>query len=740
MIERDKPLVSCIMPTYNRREFVPRAIKYFLRQDYDNKELIIIDDGSDPVEDLVPDLPGIRYFRHDRKITLGAKLNTACQHAEGGIIVNWDDDDWYAPWRLKYQVESLQQQQAGVCGINKLLYYDFKNRKAYQYIYPPDQRKWLLGSSLCYTKQLWRNNAFAEIDVGMDGLFVWNTPPQQVSVLDNHSFSVHMIHSHNVSPKQTDGAWWHAFPEEEIQNVMGADWHAYASNGNSHTPNVTAHKLRQETEINKPQLVKNIYACLVHESQDCIRDLICNLHYTDPDSVILIYNGSMNPKLIPADFSFENFGAVVHPKPSPAKHGYLHQFALESMQFALDNFNFDCLTIVDSDQLSIRPGYSSYLKQNISAASKIGMLSSSAGRVDNYNKTNPVASQAFREYDLWKPFLNQFVEGDSKFVHWTFWPSSVFMVDAARDLVKIFKENSLLQDIMQRSNIWATEEVILPTLVRLLGYDILTNPCSYDFVRYKVPVRHDEIGPAMKRTDAYWVHPVTRNLNDPVRKLVREQLGQYQTEVEKQAEQKNSTMNSAQASAIVNKISKIEGWLSSREAELLIKTTEDACRSLTPPHIIVEVGSYHGKSTVLFGSVVKEYFPEAKIVAIDPHDGKLGAADRGLQTFPPSLQMFKRNLENAGITDTVEIIQDCCANVKWQTPISLLFIDGLHDYVNVSKDFRHFSDHIRAGGYIAFHDYADYFPGVKVFVNELLGTSVYKKIAQADSLIILQKL
>ena len=35
-------LVSCIMPTYNRRQFVSQAIKYFLRQDYARKELIIL--------------------------------------------------------------------------------------------------------------------------------------------------------------------------------------------------------------------------------------------------------------------------------------------------------------------------------------------------------------------------------------------------------------------------------------------------------------------------------------------------------------------------------------------------------------------------------------------------------------------------------------------------------------------------------------------------------------------------
>jgi glycosyltransferase involved in cell wall biosynthesis len=47
------PLASCIMPTYNRRHFVPNALRYFCRQDYPHKELIIVDDGTDAVGDLV---------------------------------------------------------------------------------------------------------------------------------------------------------------------------------------------------------------------------------------------------------------------------------------------------------------------------------------------------------------------------------------------------------------------------------------------------------------------------------------------------------------------------------------------------------------------------------------------------------------------------------------------------------------------------------------------------------------
>ena len=124
-------LVSCIMPTRNRRKHVPRAIGFFLAQTYRNRELIIVDDGSDSVRDLIPIDPRIRYIRSEQAKPVGAKRNFSCLHANGTLIAHWDDDDWIAPSRLDSQVSALLQTQADVCGIDRIYYLEPCSRRAW---------------------------------------------------------------------------------------------------------------------------------------------------------------------------------------------------------------------------------------------------------------------------------------------------------------------------------------------------------------------------------------------------------------------------------------------------------------------------------------------------------------------------------------------------------------------------------------------------------------------------------
>ncbi len=737
-----QPLVSCVMPTYNRRPFIAHAIRYFLRQDYERKELIILDDGPDAIRDLVPDSNMIRYYRLEQRINLGAKLNLACSYAKGDLIANWDDDDWYAERRLQYQVDHLLQGTIDVCGINRLLYYDLRNHCAYRYVYPSDQRAWLLGSSLCYTREFWNRNHFQEIDVGMDGLFVRRVSPTRVKALSDETISVHMIHDHNISPKNTDDGWWHKYPVSEIQKIVNSDWQFYGG------PAPVAVPQRPFT---------NLFACLVHENPSCIIDLVRNLHCQDPDSIILLYNGGNDPALLRDCLPFEKFGAIVHPDPTPVSHGYLHPFALKCMEYALDNLSFDTVTIIDSDQLCVRPGYTACLERFFTGHPDTGLLSNRPQRVTAEEKNVHTAIQAFKEYALWKPFLSRFPGGEDKFVHWTFWPSTVFSAAACRDLTKIFRDDLQLQDIMRQTKIWATEEIILPTLVSLLGYEIADTPFKYDFVKYKTSFTIRDIDQALAREDVYWVHPIRRTYEEPLRQHIRHRFSQYARKAQQSSQHAVSgagttrfTPRTAQPATpglfrpltLIDSLHGIEGWLDDKEADLLIGILLKACREPAQgaARNIVEIGSYHGKATVLLATVVREFCPEAVIVTIDPHDGILGALDRGLTRHPPSYDKLRQNIEKAGLTGLVKIIKDRSCNVKWQGPISLLLIDGLHDYPNVSRDFWHFAPWVTPGGYICFHDYAEYYPGVTAFVDELTSGDGYSMAALAGSLAIIQKI
>lgn len=247
-----QPPVSCIMPTANRRRFVPQAIRYFLAQDYPSKELLILDDGEDGVADLVPDYPSIRYLRLERRMSLGAKRNVACEAAAGEIIAHWDDDDWMAPRRLRYQVEALLGAAAEACGINTLLFYEPEAGRAWKYTYPAGQRFWLSGSTLCYAKNFWAAHPFMEINVGEDSRFVWSGCPERMLVLSDPTFHVGIIHRHNVSPKQTGSAYWQPYRIEEIQRLLGSDWHFYQpghSSMHDNPPAVSRSPSTQERSI-----------------------------------------------------------------------------------------------------------------------------------------------------------------------------------------------------------------------------------------------------------------------------------------------------------------------------------------------------------------------------------------------------------------------------------------------------------------------------------------------------------
>ena len=129
------PFVSICTPTFNRRPFIPFMIKCFEHQTYPKEriEWIIIDDGTDPIEDLVKDIEQVKYFYYEEKMLLGKKRNLMHKKCKGDIIIYMDDDDYYPPERISHAVETLlENPQVLVAGSSEMHFYFDSRNQVYQ--------------------------------------------------------------------------------------------------------------------------------------------------------------------------------------------------------------------------------------------------------------------------------------------------------------------------------------------------------------------------------------------------------------------------------------------------------------------------------------------------------------------------------------------------------------------------------------------------------------------------------
>jgi Glycosyl transferase family 2/Glycosyl transferases group 1 len=233
-----QPLVSCVMPTRNRRRFVRQAIWYFLRQDYPRKELLIVDDGEDGISDLLPDDDRIRYVRLDSRTALGAKRNVGCELARGDLIAHWDDDDWFGPRRLDVQVAELRRAGAVACGAGELLHYRLEAGDAWLCRYGGPERPPVAGGTLLYRRDAWAAHPFAELDVGEEQPFLRALGRDGVRATTGAPEQVAVIHGSNAAGQNLSRPCWEQRPFDELALLVGPDLEFYAAlrNGGRRSP------------------------------------------------------------------------------------------------------------------------------------------------------------------------------------------------------------------------------------------------------------------------------------------------------------------------------------------------------------------------------------------------------------------------------------------------------------------------------------------------------------------------
>ncbi len=110
--EDNSPAVTVVIPTRDRRELLLRTLDSVLRQEDVALDVVVVDDGgtdgsADAVENL--QLPNVRVLRHQRSRGVSAARNAGLRTVTAPWVAFVDDDDLWAPTKLRAQLTSLEQ-------------------------------------------------------------------------------------------------------------------------------------------------------------------------------------------------------------------------------------------------------------------------------------------------------------------------------------------------------------------------------------------------------------------------------------------------------------------------------------------------------------------------------------------------------------------------------------------------------------------------------------------------------
>lgn len=142
IVKKTSPLVSILLPTYNRAGFIGKAIESVINQSFKNWELIIIDDYStDNTEKVVESFQKkglkIKLVKNKKNFypDISRILNQGLALAKGKYIARLDDDDWWSHSdKLKMQVEFLENHpDYVVCGSGMIIV-DAADRELFRYL------------------------------------------------------------------------------------------------------------------------------------------------------------------------------------------------------------------------------------------------------------------------------------------------------------------------------------------------------------------------------------------------------------------------------------------------------------------------------------------------------------------------------------------------------------------------------------------------------------------------------
>jgi len=233
--ETVRPKISVICPTYNRPDKHANLYQAFAWQNYENKELLVLDDSPTPSSfflQLQDDR--VSYYHMPKRLSIGFKRNYLNEKASGEVIAHFDDDDYYAPTYLAEMInqmgdadliklsrwlayreldESLWEWDTNVVGDSHYQLSGNSNTNLLVKTAPlfeskeqvnewKDANTWGYGFSYIYKKSLWKECSFEDVNGGEDLRFILKAKALKKNlhhVPDFNHLVIHTLHAKSTS-------------------------------------------------------------------------------------------------------------------------------------------------------------------------------------------------------------------------------------------------------------------------------------------------------------------------------------------------------------------------------------------------------------------------------------------------------------------------------------------------------------------------------------------------------------
>ncbi|WP_281888531.1 glycosyltransferase [Paenibacillus sp. YYML68] len=254
-----------------------------------------------------------------------------------------------------------------------------------------------------------------------------------------------------------------------------------------------------------------IFLILAHYAEDVLQDQIDNIKKLVPNSKVVLYNGGLDP-----DFG-RSCGVDICPYSQPVQKPKLARVLIETMMWLEEEqCSYDYLVYMDSDMLFTHRGYDQRLDELMDGYDGMALYMRKVDK-DTPDLWWAPARDMWNEWERWKPFFG------TEYFMGCLNAMQVYRKSLIQKMLAALDYKQMIE-LIHTTEVYALEEILVPTLAASCGGKLRAYPKMYEkYVRLDAPLAVQDVREA-REEKALFAHPIERELDNPARVWIREQL------------------------------------------------------------------------------------------------------------------------------------------------------------------------------------------------------------------------